>query len=45
MTNRLPPDVQTLYAELMEHLTALEAQRALGSLRSTFVTEAVTGRR
>jgi len=42
---RLPLDVQTLYAELIEQLTALDAQRALGSLKGTFVTKEVKGRR
>ncbi|MEW6487498.1 MAG: GSU2403 family nucleotidyltransferase fold protein [Thermodesulfobacteriota bacterium] len=45
MAERLPLDVQTLYAELIEHLTALEAQRTLGSLRGTFVAKEVKGRR
>lgn len=45
MAERLPLDVQTLYAELVEHLTALEAQRTLGSLRGTFVAKEVKGHR
>ena len=45
MIARLPLDVQTLYAELIEQLTALDAQRALGSLKGTFVTKEVKGRR
>ncbi len=45
MLNRLPLDVQTLYAELLEHLTVLEAERALGSVKGTFVTKEVKGRR
>jgi hypothetical protein len=43
MPDRLPLDVQTIYAELVEHLTALEAQRTLGSISGTFVTKTVKG--
>jgi hypothetical protein len=33
---RLPLETQTLYAELLEQLTALEAQRAIGYLTGCF---------
>ena len=32
MSQRLPLETQTLYAELLEHLLGLEAQRSVGSL-------------
>jgi hypothetical protein len=41
---RLPLEVQTLFAEMMEQLTALEARRAIGSVPGTFVTKTVKGR-
>lgn len=40
---RIPLETQTLYAELMEQLTALEAQRSIGSLRGGFVKKIVKG--
>lgn len=40
---RLPLEVQTLYAELVDQLTALEAGRTLGSTPGSFVTKTVKG--
>ncbi len=40
---RLPLEVQTLYAELLERLAAYEAQRAIGHVAGTFVTKSVKG--
>jgi hypothetical protein len=41
--DRLPLEVQTLYAELVDQLSALEAGRALGSTPGSFVTKTVKG--
>ena len=41
--NRLPLETQTLYAELLEQLTALEAQRAIGRLPGCFTLKTVKG--
>ncbi len=41
--DRLPLEVQTLYAELVDQLSALEAGRALGSAPGSFVTKIVKG--
>ena len=43
--NRLPLETQTLYAELVEQLTVLEAQRAIGHLPGCFTLKTVKGRR
>jgi hypothetical protein len=40
---RLPLETQTLYAELLEQLTALEAQRATGYLSGCFTLKKVKG--
>lgn len=40
---RLSLETQTLYAELQEQLTALEAQRSIGSLPGGFTTKKVKG--
>jgi hypothetical protein len=40
---RLPLEVQTLYAEMLEQLSALEARRVIGSVPGTFVTKTVKG--
>jgi hypothetical protein len=40
---RLSPETQTLYAELMEQLTAIEARRSIGSLKGCFTTKEVKG--
>jgi hypothetical protein len=44
MMRRQPIEVQTLYAELLEQLSALDAQRTIGSLPGTFVTKMIKGR-
>lgn len=41
---RLPLEAQTIYAELVDQLTALEASRALGSTPGAFVTKTVKGK-
>jgi len=43
--NRLPLETLTLYAELVEQLTVLEAQRAIGHLPGCFTLKTVKGRR
>jgi hypothetical protein len=43
--HRLPPEVTTLYAELVEQLTALEARRSVGHAPGSFVTKTVKGQR
>jgi len=43
MTEKLPLPTQTLYAELMEQLTALEAHRSIGHLAGCFTTKSVKG--
>jgi len=40
---KLPLEIQTLYAELMEQLVAVEAQRSIGSVSGCFVTKSVKG--
>lgn len=40
---RIPLETQTLYAELLEHLLAIAAERSLGHLPGTFVTKQVKG--
>ena len=40
---KLPLETQTLYAELMEHLTALEARRTIGRLSGCFTSKTVKG--
>jgi hypothetical protein len=40
---RLPLETQTLYAELLEQLTAIEAQRATGNLPGCFTLKKVKG--
>ena len=41
--NRQPIEVQTLYAELVEQLSALDAHRTIGHLPGTFVTKSIKG--
>lgn len=41
--HRQPIELQTLYAELVEQLAALEAQRAIGHLPGSFVTKTIKG--
>jgi len=38
-----PLEIQTLYAELLERLVALEARRSIGSVRGCFVSKEVKG--
>lgn len=40
---RMPVEIQTLYAELLERLSYLEARRSIGSLPGSFVTKVVNG--
>jgi hypothetical protein len=40
---RQPIEIQTLYAELLDRLIALEAQRALGNVPGSFVTKTIKG--
>lgn len=40
---RQPLEVQTIYAELLERLAALEAERAIGHAQGTFTTKNVKG--
>src|SRR5512138_170599 len=42
-TRRLPLEVQTLYAELVERLSAWEAHRSIGHLSGSFVFKTVRG--
>ncbi len=41
---RLPLEIQTLYAELVERLVSYEATRAIGHTPGTFVTKTIKGR-
>jgi hypothetical protein len=43
MIDRLPLQIQTAYAELLEQLTALDAQRAIGHAGGAFVRKTVKG--
>jgi hypothetical protein len=38
-----PLEIQTLYAELLERLSAAEAERTIGTLRGTFVSKTIKG--
>ena len=40
---RMPLEVQTLYAELLERLSALEARRSIGHVSGSFVTKVIKG--
>jgi len=40
---RLSPETHTLYAELLDQLTALEARRSIGALKGCFTTKEVKG--
>jgi hypothetical protein len=40
---KIPLETQTIYAELMEQLTALEAQRSIGSLPGGFTAKRIKG--
>ncbi len=39
----LSPETQTLYAELMDQLTAMEARRSIGHLKGCFITKTIKG--
>jgi hypothetical protein len=43
MSQRLPLETQTLYAELLEHLLGAEANRSIGLLPGTFTRKVVKG--
>jgi hypothetical protein len=43
MADSLPLETQTLYAELLEHLLAVQARRSIGSLSGSFVDKIVKG--
>lgn len=43
MNDSLPLETQTLYAELLERLTALEAHRSIGRVSGCFTTKEVKG--
>lgn len=43
MAERLPLEIQTLYAELLDQLAAYEASRAIGHAAGSFVTKTVKG--
>ena len=40
---RLPPDISTLYAELLEQLTIVDARRTIGYGAGSFVTKTIKG--
>jgi len=40
---RLSPETNTLYAELLDQLTALEARHSIGTLKGSFTTKVVKG--
>jgi hypothetical protein len=40
---RMPLEIQTLYAELLERLSALEARRSIGHVSGSFVTKTIKG--
>src|SRR5659263_400605 len=40
---RQPLEIQTIYAELLERIAALEAERAIGHAQGTFTTKTVKG--
>ena len=43
MTERLPLETQTLYAELLEHLIGMQAQRSIGGLTGSFTEKTIKG--
>ena len=43
MIEKLPLETQTLYAEMMEQLTAMEAQRSIGHASGCFTTKHIRG--
>ena len=40
---RMPLEVQSLYTELLDRLSAIEARRSIGHVPGTFVTKKVKG--
>ena len=45
MTTPLPLETQTLYAELLEHLVGVRAQRSIGGLTGSFAEKSIKGER
>jgi hypothetical protein len=43
MTTALPLETQTLYAELLEHLVGVRAQRSIGGLTGSFAEKTIKG--
>ena len=43
MATALPLETQTLYAELLEHLMGVHAQRAMGRLPGSFAEKTIKG--
>jgi hypothetical protein len=43
MATALPLETQTLYAELLEHLIGLQAQRSIGALTGSFTEKTIKG--
>ncbi|MEA2698420.1 MAG: hypothetical protein QOI66_2691 [Myxococcales bacterium] len=45
MATALPLETQTLYAELLEHLIGVHAQRSIGQLTGSFAEKTIKGER
>src|SRR5689334_22467561 len=45
MATELPLETQTLYAELLEHLVGVRAQRSIGGLTGSFAEKKIKGER
>jgi hypothetical protein len=45
MATALPLETQTLYAELLEHLIGVHAQRSIGRLTGSFAEKTIKGER
>jgi hypothetical protein len=45
MASALPLETQTLYAELLEHLLGIQAQRSIGGLSGSFTEKTIKGER
>jgi hypothetical protein len=45
MATELPLETQTLYAELLEHLVGVRAQRSIGELKGSFAEKTIKGER
>ena len=41
--DKMPLEVQTLYAEFLERLSALEAHRSIGHVAGSFITKVIRG--